>query len=147
MTQQIFNQALPYLQNSGVVVEEGTQVRSPEHRPSLSDAQQKAADEYVRMLESNPYSPPTDSPLNPEMLNLLADEGRVVKVSETVVFSASAYRDMVDKISAHIKENGEVSVGDVRDMFGTSRKYAMALVDYLDQQRITRRVGDVRVLR
>jgi selenocysteine-specific elongation factor len=54
---------------------------------------------------------------------------------------------MVGKISAYIREKGEISVGDVRDMFNTSRKYALVLMDYLDQQRITRRVGDVRVLR
>ena len=38
-------------------------------------------------------------------------------------------------------------MGKVRDMFDTSRKYALALMEYLDQQRITRRVGDDRVLR
>ena len=40
-----------------------------------------------------------------------------------------------------------MTVADVRDMFGGSRKYSLALMDYLDQQRITRRVGDARVLR
>ena len=99
------------------------------------------------MLESDPYSPPTDSPVDLEVLNLLADEGRVVRVSESVVFAASAYKGMVERISKYIDEQGEITVGDVRDMFGTSRKYALALLEYLDQQRVTRRVGDARVLR
>jgi selenocysteine-specific elongation factor len=38
-------------------------------------------------------------------------------------------------------------VGQVRDAFNTSRKYALALMEYLDDQRITKRVGDERVLR
>jgi selenocysteine-specific elongation factor len=38
-------------------------------------------------------------------------------------------------------------VGQVRDGFNTSRKYALALLEYLDDQRITKRVGDERVLR
>ena len=75
------------------------------------------------------------------------EQGKVVKVSETVVFSASAYQKMVDLISAYITENGEISVGNVRDLLGTSRKYALALMDYMDHKRITRRVGDARVLR
>ena len=54
---------------------------------------------------------------------------------------------MVDRISAHLKEHGEITVADVRDLLGTSRKYALALMDHLDHVRITRRVGDVRVLR
>ena len=73
--------------------------------------------------------------------------GDVVKVSETVVFAASAYQKMVDKISTFLRERGEITVADVRDMFGASRKYSLALMDYLDHQHITRRVGDVRVLR
>ena len=45
-----------------------------------------------------------------------------------------------------LKENGKITVAQVRDMFNTSRKYVMALMDYLDQQHITRRTGDERVL-
>ena len=147
MTPQIFNSALPLLQDDNVVVEEGALVRLPEHRPGLSDAQQRLVTDYIRLLESDPYSPPTDSPIDVEILNLLANEGRVVRVSESVVFSASAYNQLVDGISTYIREQGEITVGDVRDMFGTSRKYALALMDHLDHQRITRRVGDARVLR
>ena len=147
MTSQVFNNVLPRLQEDGVVVEEGTLVRLPDHLPRLSDAQQGAAQVYLRLLDDEPYSPPTDSAVDPEVLNLLADEGKVVRVSENVVFSASAYKEMVDRISAYINEQGEITVADVRDMFGTSRKYALALMDHLDHQRITRRVGDARVLR
>ena len=144
---QVFNNVFLRLQEHGVVVEEGTLARLPDHTPHLTDAQKAAAEAYMRLLEGDPYSPPTDSPIDPEVLNLLADEGKVVRVSENVVFSASAYRDMVDKISAYIRERGEITVADVRDMFGTSRKYALALMDALDHQRVTRRVGDARVLR
>ena len=57
------------------------------------------------------------------------------------------YQDMVDRISTYIKDRGKITVADVRDLFGTSRKYALALMEHLDHQRITRRVGDARVLR
>ena len=147
MASQVFNSALSRLQEEGTLVEEGPTVRLPDHRQRPSGTQQKAVEEYLRMLEVSPYSPPTESPVDPEVLNLLAQEGKVVKVSETVVFAASAYKEMVERISAHISERGEITVADVRDMFGTSRKYALALMDHLDRHRITRRVGDARVLR
>jgi selenocysteine-specific elongation factor len=54
---------------------------------------------------------------------------------------------MVERVVGHIRERGKITVGEVRDMFRTSRKYALALLEYLDQQHITRRVGDERVLR
>ena len=147
MTQQIFNGALPPLLADNVLVEEGALVRLTGHEPRLTDAQRKAADDYVRLLESEPFTPPTDAPIDPEVLALLADEGRVARVSESVVFAASAYEEMLRRVTEYMSEHGEITVADVRDMFGASRKYALALMDYLDQQRVTRRVGDARVLR
>ncbi len=144
---QVFNDALKLLSAAGVTVEVGSTVRLPDHDPTLGDAQKQAVDDYLRLLESDPFSPPTDTSIDPEVVNLLHDERRVVKVSESVVFSSSAYDDMVDRISEHLRENGEITVADVRDLLGTSRKYALALMDHLDHVRITRRVGDVRVLR
>ena len=135
------------LVEDGVIVEEGTLVRLPGHQPKLSSAQEQDAKSYLRVLESEPYAPPTDVPIDSEVLNLLADQGRVVRVSESVVFESSAYQRMVDRILDYTRERGEVTVADVRDMFGASRKYALAIMDYLDHQRVTRRVGDVRVLR
>ena len=85
--------------------------------------------------------------IDAEIVNLLDDEGKVVKTGGGVVFSAAAYRQMVEKVSAHLEEHGEITVGDARNLFGTSRKYALALMDHLDHTRVTRRVGDARVLR
>ena len=144
---QVFNQVLTKLRRNGVIVEEGATVRLPRFHPKLSDGQEGAAQAFLAMLEAQPYSPPTDSSIDAEVVNLLADEGRLVRVSETVAFSSAAYREMVDRISEFISERGEISVADVRDMFKTSRKYALALMDHMDHERITRRVGDVRVLR
>lgn len=71
----------------------------------------------------------------------------MVKVSDGVVFSATAYNEMVDKVIAYAKERGKVTLAEVRDMLGTSRKYAQALLEYMDEKKLTRRVGDERVLR
>ena len=142
----VFAAALDRLRRQGQVEEEGALLRLPGHRPALSPRQEEEVRRYLRRLESSPFSPPTDLSLDPEVLNLLAEEGRVVRVSESVVFHPDAYREMVERITAHLREHGHITVAQVRDMFGTSRKYALALMDYLDQQHLTRRTGDVRVL-
>ena len=147
MAPQAFHDVLSMLGDDGVLVEEDNLVRSPGHLPNATEEQQAAIDEYLRLLDSDPFSPPTDAPLDPELLNLLADENRVVRVSDSVVFPTSAYEEMVERITAYIRERGEITVADVRDMFGASRKYALPLMDHLDHQRVTRRVGDARVLR
>ena len=147
MTAQVFNLAFTRLQKQAVVEEDGALVRLPGYEPTLSDAQNKQVDAYLHLLETEPFSPPTDAPLDGEVLNLLDEQGKVVRVSESVVYSAEAYEQMVTIISEHIRENGDISVANVRDVLGTSRKYALALMDHLDHKRITRRVGDTRVLR
>ena len=85
--------------------------------------------------------------VEPDLLNLLVKQRRVVKVRDGVVFAASAYDEMVRKVADYIKEHGKVTLAEVRDLFGTSRKYAQALLEYLDEKKITRRTGDERVLR
>ena len=147
MTAQVFNLAFARLQEQAVVEEDGALARLPGYEPTLSETQNKQVDAYIRTLESEPFSPPTDAPLDDEVLNLLDEQGKVVRVSDTVIYSADAYAQMVDIVSEYIRQNGEISVANVRDVLGTSRKYALALMDYMDHKRITRRVGDARVLR
>ena len=65
-------------------------------------------------------------------------------MSESVVFSASAYKEMVDRIVAYAREHGKVTVAEGRDLLDASRKYVLPLMEHLDQQRVTRRVGDER---
>ncbi len=147
LSPQVFADALKLLRDAGVAVESGSGARLPSHTPKLGNAQRQIAHEYLKSLESNPFSPPTDIEIDPEIVALLNDEGKVTKVSDAIVFSADAYAQMVERITRHLTENEEITVADVRDLLGTSRKYALALMDHLDHTRITRRVGDVRVLR
>ena len=144
----LFGHALERLVADGTLVEAGAAVCSPDHSPTLSSVQEKIAAAFVASLDAgDPYSPPTDDLPEEDVLDLLEDRGQVVRVSDAVVFSAVTFDRMVGKIRAYVGEHGEISVGDVRDLFGTSRKYALALLEHLDKTRVTRRVGDARTLR
>ena len=77
----------------------------------------------------------------------MVDEHKVIKLNDNVVYAVDVYSDMVVRVSEFIGINGQITVADVRDLFNTSRKYAIALLDHMDQRRITRRIGDARVLR
>ena len=147
LSAQIFPLVLKRLVEDGALQEDGNWARTPEHNVSLSATQQKQIDSYIQSLKSEPYSPPTDHSPEPELLAYMIDEGKVVKVSDSVVFDASAYEEMVNKIVDHTKTHGKITVADGRDLFNTSRKYVLPLLEHLDQQHITRRVGDERVLR
>ena len=147
VSSQEFQLALPRLAEEGSVQDDGNVVRLPQHQVQLTDVQRGRMDQYLTYLRTDPFSPPTDATLDEDLLSVLVDEGRVVRVSESVVYEAVAYQEMVDGVVDAIREHGQIGVGQVRDRFHTSRKYALSLLEHLDQRRITRRVGDERVLR
>ncbi len=138
--------ALANLVGRGSLVEDGGYLRLPSHSVRLTPTQQAKVDAFLKSLVDNPYAPPSELIPEPDLLNMLIEQGRVVKVSDSVVFSKSAYGEMLAKITVQIKDKGKISLGEVRDMFGASRKYAQALLEYLDREKVTRRVGDDRVL-
>ena len=144
---KFFPHALEQLVREGSLVEAGPMVHLPDHKPQPTPEQQAEVDAFLDRLVRNPCSPSLDPLPEPDLLNLLIEERKVIKVSDDVIFLASAYDRMVEDIVAHLKSQGKVTVAEVRDLFHTSRKYALALMEHLDRQKITRRIGDERVLR
>ncbi|MFQ6028902.1 MAG: selenocysteine-specific translation elongation factor, partial [Dehalococcoidia bacterium] len=147
LSQSVYLRVLSRFTEEGYLVEEGQQLRLPDHQVALTPQMEQQVSAYLQALEREPYAPPTENPPDAELLGVLIDEGKVVRVNESVIFATSAYREMTDKIVAHLQERGNITVADARTMFDTSRKYVLPLLEHLDQQRITRRVGDERVLR
>jgi len=132
--------------DQGIIIEDGVNIHLPTHHIRLTQAQQAKIDAFLRSLAQNPYAPPSDLIPGPDLLNLLIEQHQVVKVSDDVVFAASTYNEMVEKVTSYIKAHGKVTLAEVRDLFKTSRKYAQAFLEHLDGKKITRRVGDERVL-
>jgi selenocysteine-specific elongation factor len=138
---------LERLLSEGAIVEDAGLVRLPAHQVKLSPAQQAKVDAFLSALEASPYAPPPRELIpEPELLSLLVARRQVVRVAADVVFSPAAYNEMVARVTAYLKSHGKVTVASVRDMFHTSRKYALAFLEHLDGAKITRRVGDERVL-
>jgi selenocysteine-specific elongation factor len=136
---------------SGLLVEDDLTLRLPTHEVRLSEEQDRRVDALLRRFAASPYAPPSvtecEEALGTELLTSLIEQGRLVKVGTDVAFLRETYSEMVDRITAYLKEHGSITVAQVRDMFGASRKYALALMEHLDERKVTRRVGDERVLR
>ncbi|MCL5256959.1 MAG: selenocysteine-specific translation elongation factor [Chloroflexi bacterium] len=121
----------------------------PAHKVRFTAAQQERVDKLQKLLAAEPFSPPSvgDMGVDPETLAALQDDGVLTKVSDSVYFLTTAFLEMRDRILKILDENGSITVAGVRDEFHTSRKYALSLLEYLDEQKVTRRVGDERVRR
>ena len=128
-----------------LLIDKGTVIHLPEFQAKLSAMQQTKIDTFLKALIEHPYAPPTELIPEQDLLNLLIERKQVVKLSEGVVVSTKAYEEMVGKILVQLTVNGKITLAEVRDMFQTSRKYAQALMEHLDVEKVTRRVGDERV--
>lgn len=82
-----------------------------------------------------------------KLLQMLLREQALVKVTEGLVFHRSALEALKRQLAEHKKAKGErLPIGAFKDLAGISRKYAIPLLEYLDRQRVTRRVGDERAI-
>ena len=123
-------------------------VRLREHRIRFSPEQQAKADALLQILAAQPYTPPSIAELNQiagePIVRALLDLRQLINVSDQIAFSQASYSQLVAAIRAHIQEFGEIDAKTLRDQFGTSRKYAIAVLEHLDSLGITQRIGDVR---
>jgi selenocysteine-specific elongation factor len=141
-----FEAALALWASRGEVSEVGGSVALAGHEPRPDERQAERARELLAALRASPYSPPAPD-ADDELLAYLEGRGQVVRAPEGVVFAAEAYREMVDRVTARLAERRTVTLAEVRDLLGTSRKYAQALLERMDSDGITRRAGDARSLR
>ena len=79
-----------------------------------------------------------------KIMTLLLRERMLVKVSEELVFHRTALEELRRLVAAQRVKSPRMDVALFKEMTGVSRKYAIPLLEYLDRERITRRVGDVR---
>ncbi len=123
-------------------------VRLREHRIRFTDDQKQKVARVMLALEADPYSPPGIAELNQiageDAVRALSDLRRIVNVNDNIAFAAESYERLVAEIRRHISDSGEIDAKTLRDKFGSSRKYAIALLEHLDSLGITQRVGDVR---
>lgn len=145
-----------FMANAGVIRTENQFVSKSDFKVAFNKSQEQVRDYILTSFRANRFNPPKLSELVEErrfdknqlqvVYNALIDMGELVKVDEEISFVREAFDEAAEAVRKHIKENGSIQLGQFRDILGTSRKYAMVLLDCFDQLKITKRVGDNRVL-
>ena len=149
----LFPAVLSSLVADSVVVEHGTEVARFDHRPRLSPAQEAAIQQSLTALHVQPFAPPPLAELiqrhglTPELLQYLVAEGQVIRLTDDIVLSKRAFEEAAARLRTYLRENRTLTVAAARDLLGSSRRYVLPLLEWLDAQKITRRVGDDRILR
>jgi selenocysteine-specific elongation factor len=123
----------------------------PSHRVTFTVKQQQAIEQVMARLRASPFTPPhaseVEALLGPDVLYALMEQGCITQIREDIFFLTETYQQMVDSVISHLHTRGTITMGETRDMFNASRKYAQALLEHMDERRITQRIGDERVLR
>jgi len=148
---QVFDASMMQASIEGKIVDEGATVRLPSHTVRFTADQKRQVEALLARYRNQPYAPPSVKEsidlVGEEVLNVLLNRRELVQVSPDVLFLSETYEEMVRRIEERIQRQGSVTLAGVRDIFDSSRKYVQALLEYLDEVGVTKRVGDKRVLR
>ena len=80
-----------------------------------------------------------------DLFDVCVAEGHLVKVTEEIYLHADAEAEMRRRVTAKLADGPGLTVAEIRDLLGTTRKYAVPLCEYLDRAGVTRREGDLRL--
>lgn len=153
---RLFASILAHLESSGAVRTSDTLALLPDFEPRLTPAQQTAMEGMSTRLHDAGINVPSQEELLEtgglptsgarEVLDLLVYKGEVVKIAEGMYFHHSTIQHAESLVREHLQKTGKITVSEFRDLTNSSRKYALPILEYFDSRKITRRVGDERVL-
>ncbi|MDE2919157.1 MAG: selenocysteine-specific translation elongation factor [Chloroflexota bacterium] len=135
----------------GQVRLEGPRVVLAGHTAELTEAEEHTAQRLLAHLDQGGLTPPslnealTATGGNRRLAAALAQDGRLVLLAPDIALSRDTYAVWLRAVRDLFGTAPSVTVREVRDALGTSRKYALALLEYLDSRAVTRRVGDARL--
>ncbi|MCI0469543.1 MAG: SelB C-terminal domain-containing protein, partial [Nitrospirae bacterium] len=149
--QQMFGVLIPLIED---VAGEKEILRLKGFKVALSTVNEDAKGKIVSLLEKDGFQPPSKSELSEkltisdreinDLLIILTKEGSLVKINDMIYLGRGQYDKMIALLKGFFSSRQEMTVAEFRDILGTTRKYALPFLEYLDSKRVTLRVGDVR---
>jgi len=157
MEVRLFNYLLGKLTGKKQIVVDKDLVRLAGHRVTLAGAEEELIHRLAALYAQGLLSPPTLKEaagaldLAPDklkqLLTVLVNQGRVVKVKEDLYFHQEAIAQLKAALVDFLKKHKEINVLQFKDLTQTSRKFTIPLLEYFDTTRVTVRVGEARRLR
>jgi len=148
---KLFGICMDILNNLDFLSEQGDVIFLSGHRPEFDKDTRIIADKLIDKIEKTPFSPPSLAELknefDEEIIKALISMGELIQTSEDVIFRKQDYDRMLTGLYEHFKNNKEIALSQFRDMFQTSRKYALSFLEHLDKKGITLREGEIRIIR
>ena len=150
---EIFNNLIDFLINTSKIGLEKGIIFLPSRKPKISSQQKALISKILKILKDNPNNPPNEKTLisqiagGKEIINFLIQEGEIIKLSDGILLESKNYDIMKNKLIYFLKINGSISIAQVRELLRISRKYIIPLLNKMDEEKITQRKENVRILK
>jgi selenocysteine-specific elongation factor len=153
---KVMAKALAALAAESKVLVEGALARLPGHEATAGDELQEVVDLVAETCARAGLAAPTwkdlrevvgDQKKLDQALKILVQDGRVIRLSDLLVYDAAALAEAERKLIDYLKGHGEIDAQGMKTVFNLSRKWTIPLSEHFDAQKVTLRVGDKRVLR
>ncbi|MBQ9536199.1 MAG: selenocysteine-specific translation elongation factor [Desulfovibrionaceae bacterium] len=139
------------------LLQEGEGLRLATHNVILKAEQEDLAQKILNAFRKASYTPPnikellsqlgSDEKRAANILKVLVDEGKIIRVKEGVYYASEALNEILEKVKAWFEQHDNLDIAALKGLLGLSRKYLVILLEYMDNAHITVRVGDQRKLR
>ena len=147
----LFDAVVRQMNTEQALVAYDAKVRLAGHQVQFTKEQQKAIDQLLHQFQEQPTTPPSVKQcvdaIGEELTDALIETGQLVQPAEDVVFQPAIFEKMQSLVIEHLREHGSITLAELRDKLQTSRKYAVAVLEFLDSTGVTVRKGDSRQLR
>lgn len=143
---------LKILQDREQVVISAELIRLSSFNVDYSPEQKAVHEAMSKEMQKAGMTPPSieeliqDDPIRKAVYDRMLGK-ELIQVDRRIVLDHRVYEEALNKVKAYINQNGAITLGEFRDMMGTSRKYGIAFLEHLDRLGVTKRIEDKRVLR
>lgn len=150
---EIFNSLTDSLINTDKIALKKGIIFLLSRKPKISTQQKVIISKILKTLKDNPINPPNEKTLisqivgSKEIIDFLIQEGEIIKLIDGILLESKNYDIMKNKLIDFLKINGSISIAQVRELLGISRKYIIPLLNKMDEEKITQRKENVRILK
>lgn len=156
--QKVYNYCMNDLIRKGVVIQEESVVRMADHEVALKADEEQLRKDLDAWFGTRGLSTPTiketmehfeeyPAKLVKEVISLDIRDGKILKVSESLYYSKEILDPLIESVKKYIEEHGEIDAPTFKELTGLTRKFSIPILEYLDREKITMRIGDKRILR
>jgi len=157
LSAKVLNLVVDGLVKKKLIELEGLKLKVPGFKAARGAIQEEVKNKIVEAIRKGGTQPPVREELPAlfsisekdarDLLKLLADEGRTVRINDSLHLDKEVVEKVREDLKRHLEEKKEITMAEFRDLARTSRKFAVPLMEYFDSLKLTQRVGDKRVLR